>query len=100
MATGHGRVRAHGSSRHGVAGHGSFQRRRRDRHVLLMWPRHAEAHRGRHLLPAMASLAGEVGDLVHVGSGVGMQDQACRQTARVDSWKRETKGAERMSDAK
>ena len=33
-----------------------------------MRPRHAEAHRGRHLLPAMASLAGEVGDLVHVGS--------------------------------
>lgn len=30
-----------------------------------MGPRHAEAHRGRHLLPAMASLAGEVLDLVH-----------------------------------
>jgi hypothetical protein len=31
-----------------------------------VWPRHAEAHRGRHLLPPMPGLARDVGDLVHV----------------------------------
>jgi len=36
-----------------------------------MRPRHAEAHRGRHLLPAMASLASEVLDLVHDRTGRG-----------------------------
>lgn len=54
---------AHGGAGHGGAGHGTLERWRRDGHgVLLMGlgPRHAEAHRGRHLLPAMAGLAGEV----------------------------------------
>lgn len=32
-----------------------------------VWARHAEAHRGRHLLPAVPGLAGEVGDFVHGG---------------------------------
>ena len=42
--------------------------RRSDGEVLLirvLRSRHAEAHRGRHLLPPVSGLASEVGDLVH-----------------------------------
>ena len=62
----HGGVGAHGGGR----GEGSLARGRSDGQVVLrVRSRHAEAHRGRHLLPPMPGLAGEVGDLVHVREG-------------------------------
>jgi hypothetical protein len=49
-----------------LCGHGALDVGRGHGHVLVV--RTAEAHGRRHLVPAMACLAGKVGDLVHRSS--------------------------------